>query len=122
LFVRAQTNGNRTYLLVVENERIQGKIQQRVLYRLGRLDELLASGQLDALLHSLGRFSDKYAVLGAHANGQSITTRTRIIGPRSSSNAFGKSVASARCWRICCGIASSSSPSNEPCSSPSCIG
>jgi transposase len=44
-------------------------------------DELLASGQLDALLASLGRFSDKYAVLGAHANGQSLTTRTRIIGP-----------------------------------------
>ena len=81
MFVRAQTNGNRTYLLVVENERTNGKIQQRVLYRLGRLDELLASGHLDALLHSLGRFSDKYTVLGAHAKGESITTRTRIIGP-----------------------------------------
>jgi hypothetical protein len=62
LFVRAQTNGNRTYLLVVESERIQDKIQQRVLYRLGRLDELLASGQADALLHSLGPSSDKYTV------------------------------------------------------------
>lgn len=81
MFVRTQTNGDRTYLIVVENERIHGKIHQRVLHRLGRLDELLASGQLDALLHSLGRFSDKYAVLGAHANGESITTRTRIIGP-----------------------------------------
>jgi len=81
LFVRAQTNGHRTYLLVVENERIHGKVQQRVLYRLGRLDELLASGQLEALLHSLGRFSEKYTILGAHANGASITTRTRIVGP-----------------------------------------
>jgi hypothetical protein len=81
LFVRAQTNGSRTYLLVVENERVGGRIRQRVLHRLGRLDELLASGQLDALLHSLGRFSDKYAVLGAHANGESVITRTRIIGP-----------------------------------------
>lgn len=81
MFVRTQTNGDRTYLIVVENERIGGKIRQRVLHRLGRLDELLASGQLDALLASLGRFSDKYAVLGAHANGESLTTRTRIIGP-----------------------------------------
>ena len=81
MFVRTQTNGDRTYLIVVENERIHGKIHQRVLHRLGRLDDLLASGQLDALLHSLGRFSDKYAILGAHANGESITTRTRIIGP-----------------------------------------
>jgi transposase len=81
MFVRTQTNGDRTYLIVVENERIGGKIHQRVLHRLGRLDELLASGQLDALLASLGRFSDKYAVLGAHAQGESLTTRTRIIGP-----------------------------------------
>jgi Transposase DDE domain len=81
MFVRSQTNGDRTYLLVVENERIGGKIRQRVLHRLGRLDELLASGQLDALLASLGRFSNKYAVLGAHANRESLTTRTRIIGP-----------------------------------------
>jgi transposase len=81
MFVRTQTNGDRTYLIVVENQRSGGKIRQRVLHRLGRLDELLASGQLDALLASLGRFSDKYAVLGAHANGQSLTTRTRIIGP-----------------------------------------
>jgi hypothetical protein len=81
VFVRAQTNGNRTYLLVVENERVDGKIRQRVLHRLGRLDELLASGQLDALLHSLGRFSEKYAVLGAHTDGESVITRTRIIGP-----------------------------------------
>ncbi|MFN0169554.1 MAG: IS1634 family transposase, partial [Bryobacteraceae bacterium] len=49
--------------------------------RLGRLDELIASGQLDSLLRSLGRFSEKYTVLGAHANGESITTRTRRIGP-----------------------------------------
>ncbi len=81
MFVRTQTNGDRTYLIVVENERIHGKIRQRVLHRLGRLDELLASGQLDALLQSLGRFSDKYTILGAHAHGESLTTRTRSVGP-----------------------------------------
>jgi hypothetical protein len=81
MFVRTQTKGDRTYLIVVENEGSNGKIRQRVLHHLGRLDELLASGQLDALLASWGRFSDKYAVLGAHANGESLPTRTRIIGP-----------------------------------------
>jgi hypothetical protein len=81
VFVRTQTNGPRTYLLLVENERVNGQVRQRVLCRLGRLDQLLASGQLDLLLQSLGRFSDKYAVLGAHLNGESITTQTRIIGP-----------------------------------------
>jgi transposase len=81
LFVRTQTNGSRTYLLIVDNEWVDGKVKQRVLHRLGRLDELLASGQLDALVQSLGRFSEKLAILGAHARGESIATRSARIGP-----------------------------------------
>jgi len=81
LFVRTQTNGSRTYLLIVDNQWVDGKVKQRVLHRLGRLDELLASGQLDSLLQSLGRFSEKLSVLGAHARGDSITTRSARIGP-----------------------------------------
>src|SRR6266403_2055237 len=81
LFVRTQTNGSRTYLLIVDNEWVDGKVKQRVLLRLGRLDELLASGRLDALMQSLGRFSEKLTVLGAHARGESIATRSARIGP-----------------------------------------
>jgi hypothetical protein len=81
LFVRTQTNGSRTYLLIVDNKWVGGKVKQHVLLRLGRLDELLASGQLDSLIQSLGRFSEKLAVLGAHARGDSITTRSARIGP-----------------------------------------
>jgi Transposase DDE domain len=80
VFLRTQTTAGRTYLLLVESERVDGRIKQRVLYRLGRLDQLQASGQLDSLLASLGRFSDKLAVLGAHSRGESVTTRTRRIG------------------------------------------
>jgi hypothetical protein len=81
VFLRTQTTAGRTYLLLVQNERVEGRIRQRVLHRLGRLDQLQASGQLDSLLASLGRFSDKFAVLGAHSRGDSVTTRTRTIGP-----------------------------------------
>ena len=81
MFVRTQTNGSRTYLLIVENEWVDGKVKQHVLHRLGRLDRLLASGQLDSLIQSLRRFSEKLAVLGAHARGESITTRSAKIGP-----------------------------------------
>ncbi len=81
MFVRTQTNGSRTYLLIVDNQWVDGKVKQRVLLRLGRLDELLASGRLDSLIQSLGRFSEKLAVLGAHARGDSITTRSAKIGP-----------------------------------------
>jgi transposase len=92
LFVRTQTNGSRTYLLIVDNVRVDGKVKQRVLHRLGRLDELLASGQLDSLIQSLGRFSEKLAVLGAHAQGDSIVTHSARIGP---------ALIFQRLWRAC---------------------
>jgi Transposase DDE domain len=81
LFIRTQTNADRTYLLLVENERVAGRVQQKIIARLGRLDELVNSGELDRLLKSLGRFSEKYTVLGAHARGEALTTRTRVVGP-----------------------------------------
>jgi transposase len=81
LFVRTQTNGSRTYLLIVDNVRVDGKVRQRVLHRLGRLDELRASGQLDVLIQSLTRFSEKLALLGAHVQGDSIVTHSARIGP-----------------------------------------
>jgi len=74
LFVRTQTNGQRTYLLIVANQRVNGQVQQKVLRCLGRLDKLPAIGGVDALLQSLGRFSEKYTVLGAHAKGEGLTT------------------------------------------------
>lgn len=64
MFVRTQTNGSRTYLLIADNEWVDGKVKQRVLLRLGRLDQLLAGGQLDSLIQSLGRFPEKLSVLG----------------------------------------------------------
>jgi transposase len=81
LFIRTQSNGERTYLLLVENERVDGRIKQKVIARLGRLDVLRANGDLDRLLGSLGRFSEKFSVLGAHRNGEAVTTQTRIVGP-----------------------------------------
>lgn len=81
MFVRTQKSGKRTYLLIVENEWIDGKVKQKVLHRLGRLDVLQQSGQLDGLMLSMQRFSEKLAVLGACENGQVETTATRKIGP-----------------------------------------
>src|ERR1039457_1480549 len=80
-FVRTQTNGSRTYLLIVDNHWVDGKVKQPVLLRLGRLAELLDRGHLDSLIPSLGRISEKLSVLGAQARGDSITTRSARIGP-----------------------------------------
>ncbi len=81
MFIRTQTNGDRTYVMLVENERVEGRLVQRVLHRFGRLDELQASGQLDGLLRSLGRFADKLVVLDAHAKGETRSTHTTCVGP-----------------------------------------
>lgn len=81
MFVRTQKSGKRTYLLVVENEWVDGKVKQKVRHRLGRLDVLQQSGQLEGLMLSIQRFSEKLAVLGACESGEVETTATRRIGP-----------------------------------------
>ena len=81
MFVRTKKRGERTYLMIVENKRENGKIKQIVLHRLGRLDILQKTGKIDGLLSSMGRFSKKLTVLGAHKSGKSVTTRTKRIGP-----------------------------------------
>jgi hypothetical protein len=81
VFIRTQTNGDRTYLMLVENERVGGRLVQRVLHRFGRLDELQAWGQIDGVLRSLGRFADKLVVLDAHADRDAIVTAPRVALP-----------------------------------------
>jgi len=81
MFVRTKKRDDKTYLLIVENTRVGKRIEQTTVASLGRLDLLLENGQLDAILASLGRFSGKFTVLGAHERGESITARARRIGP-----------------------------------------
>jgi len=81
MFVRAKKRGNRTYLMIVKNERVNGRVKQTVLHSLGRLDVLQQNGELDALLVSAQRFSEHSAVLNAHAQGESVIANTHAIGP-----------------------------------------
>lgn len=67
VFVRTQTSGGRTYLLVVEKERVNDRVVQRVRHRLGRLDQLRPRASSDTLLKGLGPFSDNVLGLRAHA-------------------------------------------------------
>jgi hypothetical protein len=57
MFFRAKRSGHREYLQLVENERTDGRVRQRVLASLGRMDELEASGQLVRLTESLARLT-----------------------------------------------------------------
>ena len=48
MFVRAKTSGKYQPLQVVENRRVDGRVQQRVVATLGRLDVLQENGEIDA--------------------------------------------------------------------------
>lgn len=80
MFIRAKKSGERTYLQIVENERDGQKVVQKVIATLGRLDLLRQSGQLDSLLRSGLRFSEKLLVLDAVEKGDCTRTSTRKIG------------------------------------------
>ncbi len=61
--VRQNKDGTiREYLQIVENRRIEGKTQQKVICTLGRLDQL-KDGQLDRLINSLIKYSGRCTIL-----------------------------------------------------------
>ena len=78
MFVRRKKSGTYEYLQIVHNERIGGRVKQRVIATLGRLDVLRKTGQLDALLASCARFAEHTAVLTAHRQGR-IAPASRAI-------------------------------------------
>ncbi len=58
MFARVKKTGSYQYLQIVENNKIDGKVKQRVIATLGRLDELQEKGRIDALIKSLSRYSE----------------------------------------------------------------
>jgi hypothetical protein len=52
MFFRLKKSGERAYVQIVENKRIDGAVRQSVIATLGRADELNASGALASLLAS----------------------------------------------------------------------
>jgi hypothetical protein len=81
VFVRRKKSGVYEYLQIVHNERIDGRVKQRVIATLGRLDVLQKSGELDALLASCARFAEHTAVLTAHRQGRIAAAEKVRIGP-----------------------------------------
>jgi len=81
MFIRVKGTDPYRYLQVVENHREEGRVVQRVLCTLGRLDELTASGGTDSLLRSLARFSQRVQVIEGFQRGQLEAESVRQIGP-----------------------------------------
>jgi|SRR5262245_10567447 len=80
MFFRSKKSGPRSYLQVVENRWEDGRPRQSVLATVGRLDELQASGQVDALLTSGARFAQKLLILAEHHKNNLPVIRTRRWG------------------------------------------
>lgn len=80
MFFRIKKSQARSYLQIVENHREDGRVKQRVIATLGRLEQLQDSGRLDALLQSGARFAEAVLLVSAHAKGELPELSTRRIG------------------------------------------
>ena len=81
MFFRVKGVGSYQYLQIVHSVRQGEKVRQQVFGTLGRLDELKASGRLEALIRSGLRHCEKLAVIDAHAAGGTEPVTVLRIGP-----------------------------------------
>lgn len=79
MFARVKKSGKYQYLQIVENRKEKGKVKQRVISTVGRMDQLQSKGRIETLIRSLSKFSEQALLI---ISGQSdITADTQKIGP-----------------------------------------
>jgi hypothetical protein len=81
MFVREKHINGYTYLYLVETVREDGRTKQRIIRNLGRKEAVLASGALDRLAASVGRFAERAIVLQAIERGDPTLAVRRIGAP-----------------------------------------
>ena len=81
MFFRVKSVGSYQYLQIVHSVRQGEKVRQQVFGTLGRLDELKASGRLEALIRSGLRHCENFALIDAHAAGETQAVTLLRIGP-----------------------------------------
>ncbi len=79
MFVRTKKSGKYQYLQIVQNRREGKKTVQRVIATLGRLDQLQVRGEIESIIKSLARFSEKVVMV---LSGKSqVQASAKKIGP-----------------------------------------
>ena len=79
MFARVKKSGKYQYLQIVENRKEKGKVKQRVIATVGRMDQLQEKGRVETLIRSLSRFSEKALLI---LSGQSDVRADAVtIGP-----------------------------------------
>src|SRR3974377_2354058 len=81
MFFRVKNAGSYQYPQVGHSVRQGEKLRQHVFGTLGRVDELKASGRLEALIRSGLRHCEKFALIDAHAAGETQAVTAQRIGP-----------------------------------------
>src|SRR5262249_24163100 len=81
MFLRVKSAGSYQYLQIVHSMRQGEKVRQQVFGTLGRLDELKASGRLEALILSGLRHCEKFTLIDAHAEAETQAVTVQRIGP-----------------------------------------
>jgi hypothetical protein len=69
VFVREKHINGYTYLYLVESVREDGRAKQRIIKNLGRKEVVVASGELERLASSIGRYAERAIVLSQLAAG-----------------------------------------------------
>ena len=79
MYARSKKSGKYEYLQIVESHREGEKVNQHVIATLGRLDQMQAKGEVEALTRSLARFSEQTLLI---LSGRSdICAESTQIGP-----------------------------------------
>jgi transposase len=79
MFARVKKSGNNQYLQIVENRRENGRVAQRVIATLGRMDQMTEKGEVESLIRSLSRFSERtLLILSDKSN---VSASAKKIGP-----------------------------------------
>lgn len=79
MFARVKKSGKYQYLQIVENTKVEGKVKQRVIATVGRLDQLHDKGRVETLIKSLSRYSEQaLLILTGHSDPDAVTSK---IGP-----------------------------------------
>ena len=82
MFVREKHINGYTYLYLVESVREEGRAKQRIIKNLGRKEIVVASGELERLASSVGRYAERAVVLSQlEAGNPSGLTCKRIGAP-----------------------------------------
>ena len=80
MFARVKTSGQYQYLQIVQNRREGTKTIQRVVATIGRMDQIQQKGEIENLVRSLSRYSEK-VLLVLSGKSDDIKADAKKIGP-----------------------------------------